>query len=39
MQSDLYINDQDKDQEEKVRLNLGQIITVGSESFQLIKVT
>ena len=39
MENNLYINDEDKDQKEKVKLNLGEVITVESESFELIRVT
>mgnify|MGYP006076751141 CR=1 FL=1 len=38
MENNLYINDEDKDQKEKVKLNLGEVITVESESFELIRV-
>jgi hypothetical protein len=37
--NNLYINDEDRNKKEKVQLRLGEVITVGSESFQLIKVT
>ena len=39
MGNNLYINDEDRNKKEKVQLRLGEVITVGSESFQLIKVT
>jgi hypothetical protein len=38
MENNVYINDEDKDQKEKVKLNLGEVITVESESFELIRV-
>lgn len=39
MENNLYINDEDRNKTEKVQLSLGEVITVGSESFQLIRVT
>ena len=33
------LNKEDRNKKEKVKLRLGEVITVGSESFQLIKVT
>jgi hypothetical protein len=37
--NNLYISDEDRNEKEKIQLNLGEVITVGSESFQLIRVT
>lgn len=39
VENNLYINDEDRNKKEKVQLHLGEVITVGSESFQLIRVT
>ena len=39
VENNLYINDEDRNKKEKIQLHLGEVITVGSESFQLIRVT